>query len=361
MALSDSERFEAARALADAERDAKPIDPLTERWPRADVEDAYEIQRANIAARIEEGGVVRGHKVGLSSRAMQEMMGVDESDYGHLMDDMFVFEGDTIETSGLCLPRVEVEVAFVLGRSLPGRTCHVGDVLRATEFVLPALEIIDSRIRDWKIGLVDTIADNASSCRVVLGGNPVKLTDLEWEQVTATYGGVSTTENAEGQPMRVDGKPVTDAIGTHANSVIVYDVPRDATRFKARGGLDSQGTDEGCGSTVRFGESVGFEQNWIIDDLWPFRDYVIRSINDDKPFDQFIREHVAGDVPGTQDVHGSAHLPRFDQQVDPGVGVIGDAQGLEAHAREPKHGDEEAIAELGRRVPSSSLDERFRR
>ncbi|MBJ19270.1 MAG: 2-keto-4-pentenoate hydratase [bacterium] len=179
MASSESERTAIAKALARAERTATPIDPLQARWPGLDVHDAYEIQRANIESRVAEGALIRGHKVGLSSRAMQEMMGVDECDYGHLMDDMFVFEGDTIETAGLCLPRVEVEVAFVLGHVLPGRTCHVADVLRATEFVLPALEIIDSRIRDWKIGLVDTIADNASSCRVVLGGNPTRLTDLD--------------------------------------------------------------------------------------------------------------------------------------------------------------------------------------
>jgi len=169
---------EIAEALAEAEESASPIGPLAERWSGIDVEEAYAIQRLNIEERIARGAVIRGHKVGLSSRAMQEMMGVDECDYGHLMDDMFVFEGDTIETSGLCHPRVEVEVAFVLGRTLPGRSCHVGDVLSATEFVLPALEIIDSRIRDWKIGLTDTIADNASSCRVVLGGNPTRLTDL---------------------------------------------------------------------------------------------------------------------------------------------------------------------------------------
>jgi 2-keto-4-pentenoate hydratase len=179
MAAHGSERDAVASALSEAERTATPIDPLALRWPGLDVRDAYEIQRMNIAERVAAGATIRGHKVGLSSRAMQEMMGVSESDYGHLMDDMFVFEGDTLDTADLCQPRVEVEVAFVLGRSLPGRSCHVGDVLRATEFVLPALEIIDSRIRDWKIGLVDTIADNASSCRVVLGGNPVRLTDLD--------------------------------------------------------------------------------------------------------------------------------------------------------------------------------------
>jgi len=178
MTASAAERHAIAVELDEAERTAHPIEPLTARWPALDVEDAYAIQQMNVERRTSEGAAIRGHKVGLSSRAMQEMMGVDECDFGHLLDDMFVFEGDTIQTSGLCHPRVEVEIAFVLGERLPGKTCHVADVLRATEFVLPALEIIDSRIRDWRIGLVDTIADNASSCRVVLGGNPARPVDL---------------------------------------------------------------------------------------------------------------------------------------------------------------------------------------
>ena len=155
-ALSEDERAAAARALADAERDAKPIVPLREQWVKLDVEDAYAIQQRNIAMRVTNGATIRGHRVGLSSRVMQEMMGVDEPDYDHLLDDMFVFEGDTIDTSGLCMPRVEVEVAFVLGRTLLGRSCSVADVLRATEFVLPAIEVIDSRIQNWDTELSDT-------------------------------------------------------------------------------------------------------------------------------------------------------------------------------------------------------------
>ena len=106
---------------------------------------------------------MRGHKVGLSSQAMQQMMGVDEPDYGHLLDDMVVFEDERSTGAAICYPRVEVEVGFVLGAALPGAGCTVADVLRATEYVVPALELIDSRISDWRITLCDTIADNASS------------------------------------------------------------------------------------------------------------------------------------------------------------------------------------------------------
>jgi 2-keto-4-pentenoate hydratase len=209
MSISNEERKAAAKALADAERDTAPIAALSEQWPLIDVVDAYEIQRINIAERVAAGGVIRGHKVGLSSRAMQEMMGVHESDYGHLIDDMFVFEGDTIDTADLCFPRVEVEVAFVLGRPLPGKSCNIADVLRATEFVLPALEIIDSRIRDWKIGLSDTIADNASSCRVVLGGHPSPLTDLDDIREIEARLELNGAEIARGRSNAVLGNPAT--------------------------------------------------------------------------------------------------------------------------------------------------------
>jgi 2-keto-4-pentenoate hydratase len=208
-ALRTEERVAAARALADAERDAKPMAPLREQWPKLDTEDAYAIQQTNVAERIRSGAVIRGHKVGLSSRVMQKMMGVDEPDYGHLLDDMFVFEGDTIETGGLCMPRVEVEVGFVLGRTLPGRSCNVADVLRATEFLLPAIEVIDSRIQNWDIRLCDTIADNASSCRVVLGGNPVRLIDLDDIRSLQASLSLNGTEVAQGCADAVLGNPAT--------------------------------------------------------------------------------------------------------------------------------------------------------
>ncbi|MFW9804752.1 MAG: 2-keto-4-pentenoate hydratase [Candidatus Thorarchaeota archaeon] len=177
--LNNEERRTAADALATAERNRVPIDPLTETWPSIDVTDAYEIQLLNIRRRVEAGARVRGHKVGLSSRAMQQMLGVDESDYGHLMDDMFIFESETVSIDRFCSPRVEIEVAFVLDKPLSGPGCTIADVLQATEFVLPAIEIIDSRILDWKIKLPDTIADNASAAAVVLGGNPTRLNDVD--------------------------------------------------------------------------------------------------------------------------------------------------------------------------------------
>jgi 2-keto-4-pentenoate hydratase len=169
--IPEADRRAAAAALAAAERDQAPIGPPTGNWPGLDVIDAYEIQLINARERLAAGAVIRGHKVGLTSRAMQQMLGVGEPDYGHLFADMFVPDGGTLAAGDFCYPRVEIEVAFVLGDTLKGPGVTVSDVLRATASVLPAIEIIDSRVRDWQIKLPDTIADNASSARVVLGAN----------------------------------------------------------------------------------------------------------------------------------------------------------------------------------------------
>jgi 2-keto-4-pentenoate hydratase len=173
------ERQAVADALAQAERKRVPIEPPTETWPGLDTDDAYAIQLLNAEARIGAGEAVRGHKVGLTSRAMQQMLGVTEPDYGHLFDDMFVTEGDSVDAALFCHPRVEMEVAFVLEDTLAGPGATVAEVMRKTAFVLPAIEVIDSRVRDWRITLADTIADNASSARVVLGGNPTSLAGVD--------------------------------------------------------------------------------------------------------------------------------------------------------------------------------------
>jgi 2-oxopent-4-enoate hydratase len=169
---------ERAGALRAAERDRVPIAPLTEADPRLAVADAYAIQAHNIAGRVESGARVLGRKVGLTSRPMQEMLGVDEPDYGALLDDMFIEEGDDVDLSTLIQPRVEAEIAFLLERDLRGPGVTTAQVAGAVAGAMPALEIIDSRIADWRIRLVDTIADNASSARVVLGGRVTPLAGL---------------------------------------------------------------------------------------------------------------------------------------------------------------------------------------
>ncbi|MFI9045893.1 2-keto-4-pentenoate hydratase [Streptomyces sp. NPDC053427] len=178
--LSDRQRHLAAELLRDAERSGTPVAPLVDAFPGIDAEDAYEIQLINIRQRCAAGATVTGHKVGLSSPVMQQMMGVDEPDYGHLLDGMALHRDRPVPAARYCAPRIEVEVGFVLGDDLPGEECTVADVLAATERVVPALELIDSRIRDWQIALPDTIADNASSAGYVIGdGRDPRELDLK--------------------------------------------------------------------------------------------------------------------------------------------------------------------------------------
>ncbi|MBF6343383.1 2-keto-4-pentenoate hydratase [Nocardia cyriacigeorgica] len=205
--LSDAVRIELADELELAERDRVAIDPLVARHPDIDVVDAYEIQLINIRRRLESGARVVGHKVGLSSKAMQQMMGVDEPDYGHLLAEMEVYEDVPVEADRYLFPRVEVEVGFILGADLPGADCTEEDVLAATVAFAPSIELIDSRIKDWNIGLADTISDNASSAGFVLGKERVAPKDIDIKSIDAVL-----TRNgevvAEGRSDAVLGDPV---------------------------------------------------------------------------------------------------------------------------------------------------------
>jgi 2-keto-4-pentenoate hydratase len=206
--LSVQSRDELAADLAEAERTRVPIAPLTDRNPTIDVVDAYEIQLINIHQRVAEGARVVGHKVGLSSKAMQQMMGVDEPDYGHLLDEMQAFEDTPVKAGSYLYPRVEVEVGFVLAEDLPGAECTEDDVLAATAAFAPSIELIDTRITDWKIKLCDTIADNASSAGFVLGAGRVAPETVDIQSIDAVL-----TRNGEvvasGRSDAVLGNPVT--------------------------------------------------------------------------------------------------------------------------------------------------------
>ncbi|MFF7656389.1 2-keto-4-pentenoate hydratase [Streptomyces sp. NPDC007983] len=169
MTLTGAQREEAARLLREAERRVTPIGPLSELMPGLTVADAYAVQRDNITRRLTAGATVVGHKVGLTAAAMQQLLGVDEPDFGHLLDDMVHPDGGAVPAARYCAPRIEPEICFRLAEPLRGPGVTVEDVLAATEAVAPALEIVDSRIRDWKITLADTVADNASSAGLVHG------------------------------------------------------------------------------------------------------------------------------------------------------------------------------------------------
>jgi 2-keto-4-pentenoate hydratase len=237
--LDSTQRTTAAELLWAAERDLAPIGPLTETFPGIDVVDAYEIQLSNIRRKIAAGARVRGHKVGLSSPVMQQMMGVDEPDYGHLLDSMVLDQDAPIPAARYCYPRIEVEIGYVLGSALPGAGCTEADVLAATEYIVPSLELIDSRITDWRIKLADTIADNASSAGVILGAGRktpaelaaagVDLSDIDavLYQKGGTTGGESSEEIARGNTSAVLGNP-TACVAWLARKVAGFGVKLEA-------------------------------------------------------------------------------------------------------------------------------------
>jgi 2-keto-4-pentenoate hydratase len=189
---TDALHQELADELWEADRTAKPVAPLTDRHAGLGIEDAYAIQSLNIARRVQAGERVIGRKVGLTSKPMQELLGVDEPDFGVLTDAMLVEDGDLIELSRLVQPRVEAELAFVLSRDLAGPGISAAVALDAIAGVLPAVEIVDSRVADWKIKLVDTVADNASSGLFVIGGRMRPVADLDLRLL-----GVAVSRNGE--------------------------------------------------------------------------------------------------------------------------------------------------------------------
>lgn len=156
-----------------------PIDPITDSESLFSIEDAYKIQMQMISHRINNGDRVVGKKIGLTSKIVMQMLGVDQPDFGHLLGSMAFNESNPISITNFIAPKAEAEVAFMLGRDLTGPGITAADVLRATEFVLPCFEIVDSRIKNWKIKIQDTIADNASSGAFVLGGVKRKPQDLD--------------------------------------------------------------------------------------------------------------------------------------------------------------------------------------
>lgn len=177
--MANEQLTSAAEALITAYATRCPIPPLVETIASLTVRQAYDIQLEQVERWAEGGRVVRGHKVGLTSAVMQRQLGVNQPDYGHLFADMFRLASTPIDIDEFICPRIEPEIAFVLKRDLSGPNVTVAEALRAVDYVLPALEIIDSRIVDWRITLCDTIADNASSAAVVLGTKPTKIDRLD--------------------------------------------------------------------------------------------------------------------------------------------------------------------------------------
>lgn len=179
MALAKEILEDLATIVENAELNAKAIEQLSIKYPEIDEQDGYDIQHIVKARKIARGKKIVGIKAGLTSRAKMLQVGVDKPSYGFLADYFAVQDGDTIDITKLIHPRVEPELAFVLKSDLAGADCHVGSVLAATDFVMPALEIIDSRYENFKFDLPSVVADNSSSSRFVLGGRCRPAADLD--------------------------------------------------------------------------------------------------------------------------------------------------------------------------------------
>ncbi|MER6174729.1 fumarylacetoacetate hydrolase family protein [Streptosporangium sp. NPDC001681] len=170
---------DAADRLLEAARSGKPCAPVRETLPDRSAETGYAVQEINTRRALAEGRRLVGRKIGLTSPAVQRQLGVDRPDFGMLFADMAYLDGLPVPTDRFLQPRAEAEVALVLGADLEGGPFTVADVIRAVDFVLPAIEIVDSRVAEWDITLVDTVADNASSGAFVLGNTPVELRGLD--------------------------------------------------------------------------------------------------------------------------------------------------------------------------------------
>ena len=223
MNLTSDEHRQAAQSIFDAEQTGEWTEPVSNRWEHADIEDAYRIGLEVHDLKLASGRSVKGHKVGLTSKAMRSLVSATEPDYGFLYDDWFVAEGSVVSRRRMNRPLVEQELVFVLGSRLAGPSVNAADVIRATDFVLPALEVVDSRFNGrGKQLLVDSIADAASCGFVVLGGNPARLTDIDVRRISgslAINGDIMET----GAAAAVMGNPI-NAVAWLANKLAEFDV-----------------------------------------------------------------------------------------------------------------------------------------
>ena len=210
--LTDEQIQQAAETLWRAEQTRDWAEPFSKRFPDADVGDAYRVSLAVRDIKLANGRTVKGHKIGLTSKAMRDLTGATEPDYGFIFDNWFALEGSTVQRSAMNRPLVEVELAFVMGKELKGPSVNAADVIRATDFVLPALEIVDSRYNGRGNNLlVDSISDAATCGFVVLGGNPVKLTDVDVRRLSASLS-INGQVMESGAASAVMGNPINAVV-----------------------------------------------------------------------------------------------------------------------------------------------------
>ncbi|NBF09822.1 2-oxo-hept-4-ene-1,7-dioate hydratase [Pseudomonas sp. Fl4BN1] len=230
--LSPSDIQQAAARLNAAEQSREQIGQLSLQYPNITIEDAYAIQRSWVEQKIRDGRKLVGHKIGLTSRAMQVSSNITEPDFGALLDDMLFDEGSDIPFQRFIVPRVEVELAFILGKPLKGPNCTLFDVLDATDWVIPALEIIDARIQQVDPQsqvtrkVFDTISDNAANAGVVMGGRAVRPGDVDLRKVPAVLYRNGVIEES-GVSAAVLNHPAK-GVAWLANKLAAYDVGLEA-------------------------------------------------------------------------------------------------------------------------------------
>lgn len=196
---------------------------LTKAYPDIEVDDAYRIQELVVADFVQKGRKIKGYKIGLTSKPMQEMAGTTEPDFAAIIDHMFIDEGAETPRSEWQTPMVEIELAFVMKERLQGPGLNVADVIRAVDFVLPAIEIVDFRVAlEPGIGVRDTIADLAAVGGVVLGGNPIRLEDIDVRNIAGTLA-INGEVREQGNSRAVLGNPLT-AVVWLANKLAAFDV-----------------------------------------------------------------------------------------------------------------------------------------
>jgi len=176
--LSEADRKNCADILMHAQKERKQAVQLSTTFPGIAIEDSYAISTEVANRKIAAGAKLIGHKVGLTSKAMQRSSMIDEPDFGFILDDQMIADGAKVKHTDYCKPRVEVELAFVMGKRLMGPGVGLTDVLRATEYVVPAIEIVDARLQDQR-KIFDTVADNGAAAGIALGGRPVGPLDID--------------------------------------------------------------------------------------------------------------------------------------------------------------------------------------
>jgi len=219
--MNSSQISSAARRLYTALKTRLPIPPLSSENPDITVSDAYAIQLENVSVRLQNGETISGKKIGLTSPGIQKQLGVSEPDYGHLFSSMCFEREVPIDT--LLQPKIEAEIAFILSEDLSGGNVTAEDVRRATRYVVPAFEIVDSRVADWRIKLPDTIADNASSGCYVLGKTQTALGELDLSKITMKMFKNDGEPVGEGEGSAVMGDPCV-SVAWLANCLYRYGV-----------------------------------------------------------------------------------------------------------------------------------------